>query len=460
MGTLTLRRWLVLSLVSIFVIPVALFNVAAMIDGGAGWWSSANSSASPHALDLATTIIGADTQTWNDPAWRRSTGTRLSAMGISAQLYDAQGNLLGDMGSVPSNQHGSGRWWGSAGGPSRVVELRSATGKLMGTIDFYDTSSGSHQPFLAGVLAGFAGLGLALIGTGSLLGRYVVRPLEAVSTAAHQIADGDLDFAVPKSRVSEVDEVSDAFHAMGNGLKESIARQVELEEERRFFVGAIAHDLRTPLFSLRGYLQGLESGIAKSPEKVAQYVAVCTQKANQIERLVSDLAAFTRVEFLEQTLRFAPVNLASLVEEAVTSTSVRTNSKNVRILTELSPGDSTVDGDADLLERVLSNLLDNAVRHTPEGSFVTIELRRDADRLIVTVADSGPGIPERDIPHLFDPFFRGDESRNPETGGVGLGLTIARRIMRAHGGDLRAENRREGGAIFTLRLPALPETSR
>lgn len=460
MGTLTLRRWLVLSLVSIFVIPVALFNVAALIDGGAGWWSSANSSASPHALDQATTIIGTDTQSWTDLAWRLSTGTRLSAMDISAQLYDAQGNLLGDAGSVPSNQHGPGRWWGSAGGPSRVVELRSATGKLMGAIDLYDTSSGSHQPFLAGILAGFAGLGLALIGTGWMLGRYVVRPLEAVSTAAHQIADGDLDFTVPKSRVSEVDEVSDAFQAMGRGLKDSIARQVELEEERRFFIGAIAHDLRTPLFSLRGYLQGLESGIAKSPEKIAQYVDVCTQKANQIERLVSDLAAFTRVEFLEQTLRFAPVDLTSLIGEAVASTRVRTDSKNVRILTELLPGDSTVDGDADLLGRVVANLLDNAVRHTPEGSSATIELRRDGNRFLVTVADSGPGIPERDAPHLFDPFFRGDESRNPGTGGVGLGLTIARRIMRAHGGDLSAENRPEGGAIFTAWLPAHLKSSR
>jgi signal transduction histidine kinase len=453
MRTLTLRRWLVLSLVSIFVVPVILFNITVLIVGGAGWWHSANHAASQQTLDRAAGIVGSDPSQWSDPAWRQTAGAQLSRLEVGARLYDARGNLIGDVGPTPSNQHGGGPWWTSSNGPTREIELRNGGNQPIGTIDLYDAGTASHQPFLFGVLAGFTGLALALIGNGWLLGHYVVRPLEAASSAAHQIAGGDLDFAVPPSRVREVDEMSDAFQVMGKGLRESITRQAELEEERRFFIGAIAHDLRTPLFSLRGYLQGLESGIAQSPEKVAHYVEICRQKADQIERLVSDLSAYTRVEYLEQTLRFSPVLLDPLVEQAVESLRLRAQAKGVKLSLDGSLDDASVQGDAALLERVVANLLDNALRHTPSGGTIAVGRRIEGEHLVVSVADSGPGIDEQDLPHLFDPFFRGDTSRNPEKGGVGLGLTIARRIVRAHSGDLTAVNRPEGGALFTAWFP-------
>ena len=146
-------------------------------------------------------------------------------------------------------------------------------------------------------------LGFTVFYVSRQIGRYVIRPLEAMSQAARQIAGGGLDFELPISRVREVAEVRAAFEAMGEGLRASIGRQAALEEERRFFVGAIAHDLRTPLFTLRGYLEGLERGLATSPEKVAHYIAVCRQKADQLERLVADLFAYTRAEYLEQTVQ-------------------------------------------------------------------------------------------------------------------------------------------------------------
>ncbi len=458
MRTLTLRRWLVLSLVSIFIVPVFLFNVTVLIVGGAGWWHDANQTASQQSLDQAVAIVGDAQPRWTDPAWQETATRQLDAMNVGAVLHDAQGNVVANVGDVPSTRSGRGPWWASSNGPTRVVQLRDGGNQLTGSVDLYDTGTASHQPFLAGVIAGFSGLFLALIGTGWLLGHYVVRPLEAVSRAAHRIAGGDLDFTVPQSRVGEVDEVSEAFQAMGKGLRESISRQAELEEERRFFVGAIAHDLRTPLFSLRGYLQGLESGIARTPEKVSEYVAICRQKADQIERLVSDLSAYTRVEFLEQTLRFSPVEIDPLIDRAVESMRLKAEAKGIRIDVTRGSGSARVEGDADLLERVLANLLDNAVRHTPADGMIEVARRIDGDKLVLAVADTGPGIAIQDLPHLFDPFYRSDESRNPETGGVGLGLTIARRIMRAHGGDLTAENRPGGGALFTAWLSVRKET--
>ncbi len=202
MRTLTLRRWLVLSLVSIFVIPFACFNITAVIVGGPGWWSSARQTASPQTLDRATAILGSDVQRWSDPAWRDMVGGQLSALQVGAELYDGQGNLLGTVGKVPATgqtgQYSSGHWWHAAATAVRVVQERGANGQPVGTINLYDDSSSAPEPFLAGVLAGFAGLLLALIGIGWLLGHYVVRPLESASRAAHQIAAGDLELLCPE----------------------------------------------------------------------------------------------------------------------------------------------------------------------------------------------------------------------------------------------------------------------
>jgi signal transduction histidine kinase len=302
------------------------------------------------------------------------------------------------------------------------------------------------------------------------MGRYVVKPLEAMSAAARRIAGGNLDFDLPESRVREVADVRNAFEAMGEGLRDSLRRQADLEEERRFFIGAIAHDLRTPLFSLRGYLEGLEQGLASSPEKAADYIAVCRQKADQLDRLVSDLFAYTKVEYLEQTLQRSPVDFGSLLCRAVEGARDRAHDKGVtleivssmqqaasstfRIADKVLP---TIRGDEHLLERAVENLLDNAVRYTPAGGKIEVRWCRDRDRVVFTVADTGPGIAPSDMPHLFDPLYRGETSRNRQTGGAGLGLAIARRALLAHGGDLVAANRPTGGAEFTGWLPVYSE---
>jgi signal transduction histidine kinase len=315
---------------------------------------------------------------------------------------------------------------------------------------------GPPWPWLLVPLSGFVALLLTLIGVAWFLGRSVLKPLAAMSQAARQIAAGDLDFQIPASQVREVAEVRAAFQAMGDELRGSIERQAELEEERRFFVSAIAHDLRTPLFSLRGYLEGLERGLAISPKKVAQYIAVCRRKSDQLDRLVSDLFAYTKTEYLEQTLRRERLELGSVLEQAVDGLQPRAQAKGIEVALEGPDDRGVLEGDAHLLERVVENLLDNALRHTPAKGSIAVRWHTEPDRVTFTVADSGAGIAAEDLPHLFDPLYRGDASRNPETGGVGLGLTIARRILRAHGGDLVAANGASGGAAFTGAVPRMP----
>src|SRR4051812_9329989 len=162
---------------------------------------------------------------------------------------------------------------------------------------------------------------------------------------------------------------------MGEGLRDSIGRQAELEEERRFFIGAIAHDLRTPLFALRGSLVGLEQGLAPSPEKAARYVAVCRQKADQLDRLVGDPLAYTKAEYLTQAVQRERLDFSALMDAAVEGFAEQARSKGVTIRRDAPDGLCAIEGDAHLLERVVENLLDNALRHTPAGGAVVVGWR-------------------------------------------------------------------------------------
>ncbi len=271
----------------------------------------------------------------------------------------------------------------------------------------------------------------------------------AMSRASRAIARGNLSFALPPSRVREVVEVSTAFGTMAHDLRAALARQADLEEERRFFVAAVAHDLRTPLFSLRGYLEGLSKGVASTPERTAHYIAVSQEKADELEHLIADLFAYTQVERLEQRAHHEPADLSQLLARAVESVRPQAEAKSVTLTLGEPDAPALIEGDAHLLTRAVVNLLDNALRHTPAGGAVDVCLRAAPERWILTVVDTGPGFDARDLPHLFEPLYRGEASRSRQTGGSGMGLTIARRILRAHGGDLTAANHSTGGAELT-----------
>jgi len=307
--------------------------------------------------------------------------------------------------------------------------------------------------FIGRTLAVILAFVFALHVVGWLLTKSVVRPLEALSDAAHQIAEGELEFTIPESGVREVAEVRSAFQVMTDGLKSSLEREARLESERRFLLGAIAHDLRTPLFALRGYLEGLEHGVADTPEKQAKYIAVCRQKADQLDRLVADLFALTKLDLTEQPVAHEMVDWGQLVEASVEGIQPKASQKGVRISIKRQ-GSSTERveflGDGHLLQRALDNLLDNAVRHVPAGGFVEIVWEvQSEERLAFSILDNGLGFAEVDLEQVFEPLYRSETSRNRVTGGAGLGLSIARRILRLHGGDLQASNRESGGACLS-----------
>lgn len=433
-GTFPIRRWLALALAVTFFVPVLATTIAALTQFGPP----------KHTTGQAADLLRSGAARWNDPAWQAATRQTLASKGIDFVLlqngrtiYQSRRNLMaardaGDQGTVERVV--------IPGRPQRIAYISSGPWGGAGGI------------WLLPVV-GFGTLLLTLSTIAWFLGRTLVMPLAATGTAARQIAAGDLDIALPHSRVYEVAELRAAFLSMSDDLRASLRRQAAIEEERRLFISAIAHDLRTPLFSLRGHLAGLEDGVARTPAKAAAYLRICREKADALERLVVDLFAYARIEYLEQTLCRAPLELGTLLHRTVDGRRREAGARGVTLELDGSRRALPVEGDRHLLARAVENLLDNALRYTPAGGRVVMRWWAEQDRAMFAVNDTGPGIEPHALPHLFEPMYRADQSRSRETGGTGLGLAIARRIMRVHGGDLNVANPAGSGAEIVGSLP-------
>jgi len=440
--TLPIRRWLALALASVFVVPALALLIMGII-------IFRETRGPQDATELAIARLDVDVARWHDPAWQAATQTELAARGVDFVLTEDDRELYRSAADPLA---------GSGDGETRLATqllLSESAPRRVATI-YADQQRGPPEEarFWLLPIAALSALLATLAGIAWFFGRAMVRPLSATSQAARRVASGDLAIALPASRIREVAEVNSAFEGMSAALGTSLRRQTQLEQERRLFIGAIVHDLRTPLFSLRGYLEGLERGLADTPEARARYIAVAQDKAAALERLISDLFAYTRLEYLDQTPKSEALDLSALLQRLVDGLQPQAEAKGVRLL--LTDGaTSVVAGDGHLLTRAVENLLDNALRHTPSGGVITVTHQTTPDGVTFTVADSGPGIAAHDLPHLFQPLYRGEQSRNRRSGGTGLGLTIARRILVAHGGDLTAANAAAGGALFTGSLPRL-----
>jgi len=436
MKTLAIRYWLAAALATYFIGAVAPFVIV-------GTFVCNYSSTSVQVATIANTL-STNVARWSDPAWQKELAALLPPK-LSVVLLNADHEVF-RFGKPPRDP--------TPAGYTQIIVMDG--GRQAGTANLYDVSPcGGEIYFSLALPISIAVQFLLGLGIAAVLSRYVLRPIAAISIAARKIAGNDLDFQIPRSRVREVAEVATAFHAMGDALRSALTRQAELEQERRFFIGAIAHDLRTPLFALRGYLEGLEQGLATTPEKTAHYIAVCKEKADALERLIADLFDFTRLEYLEQTPHRAPMDFGKLATKSVDDIQLRAQVQRVSVCVEGPDTPCEVNADESQLARVLGNLLDNALQYTPAGGHIELSWRRDGTMIQFSVMDSGLGIMAKDLPHLFTPLYRAETSRSHETGGAGLGLAIAQRIMRAHGGDLLAANGPTGGAQFTGRFPIM-----
>ncbi|WP_051844849.1 ATP-binding protein [Streptomyces globisporus] len=290
-----------------------------------------------------------------------------------------------------------------------------------------------------------AGVAAAALACALLLSRAVLRPVRALTAASRGLGEGDLGRRVPASGKDEIGELGRSFNRMAGSLQDS-------EERQRRLVGDIAHELRTPLANLRGYLEALQDGVLEAD---AELLDSLHEEVLLQQRIVDDLQDLALAEAGALTYHRRSLDARELVEACRTAHSARAAAAGVALeVRGAGPGTVRLHGDPDRLRQALGNLVGNAVRHTAPGGGVRLELEERDEKVRIAVRDTGSGIPAADLPHLFDRFWRADAARGRTTGGSGLGLSIARQIVADHHGAVEVASEVGVGSVFTVVLPA------
>ena len=282
----------------------------------------------------------------------------------------------------------------------------------------------------------------------------LLQPVDALARAAGRIETGDFTQAIDYQGRDEFAPVCDAFNRMQEHLLAEQEKSAAYERARTDLVAGISHDLRTPLTSVKGYIKGLRDGVAQTPERQRQYLEVAYRKACDMDVLLQRLFYFSRLETGNLPLFREEADLGEFVARFATETRPELEQAGGEITLELSPGPHPASFDPEQMCRVLSNLKDNALHYSgADRPVISLTVERQGERTYIRFADNGQGVPEADLPRLFDQFWRADQARSSRNGeGSGLGLYIARYIVEAHGGTIAARN--ENGLVFEISLPS------
>ena len=300
--------------------------------------------------------------------------------------------------------------------------------------------------------ANFIALAVALVtallialGVSSYLTRRIQAPLAELAHAADEVAHGRHVQVVASGIGVEFDQLATSFNQMADRLD-------RVEETRRRLLSDLAHEMRTPVTTIEGYLEGIEDGVVEWDDDTAH---VMREQAGRLIRLIEDIDDVSRAEEGRMPLECHDVAVPDLLWNAVAAARDQFTRKGVNLLTNPpNAAGCVVRVDGQRIGQVLSNLLANALRHTPAGGTVIVSSSAVPEGVHITVQDNGEGIPATALPHLFERFYRGDTARDRDHGGAGIGLTISRAITEAHGGRLTAESGGPGtGARFTISLP-------
>ena len=310
-----------------------------------------------------------------------------------------------------------------------------------------------RQALIDAVATAVVSATLLAVGLGYYTSRRVVAPIQEMLLATGRIANGHYQERIAlqgretsEGAVDELGELALSFNRMAATLEHT-------ESMRRELIGNVAHELRTPLTSIKGYMEGLMDGVLDADEVAFEKVF---READRLERLVSDLQELSRLEERAFRLTLGPLSVAAFVSTTVDRLRSQFEGKNVSLGVDLPQGLPQILGDEDRLGQVLLNLLGNALQYTPPGEWVRVSATRERDVVRISVTDEGIGIGREHLPHLFDRFYRADNSRSRPGGGSGIGLTIARHLVEAHGGEITASSQGLGrGSSFTFTVPMI-----
>ncbi|WMC91185.1 sensor histidine kinase [Kineothrix sp. MB12-C1] len=300
----------------------------------------------------------------------------------------------------------------------------------------------------------FIAIVLILIFTSLMLTRFIQRgvfePVNALNLAMKNIADGNLEYMLNTNNNGEIGELYRNYEDMRLRLKESTDEKFEHEKQNRELISNISHDLKTPITAIKGYVEGIMDGVADTPEKMDKYIKTIYNKANDMDRLINELTVYSGIDSNRVPYHFHRINVADYFGDCVEEVGLELESENIELnyFNLVSP-DTVIIADPEQLRRVISNIIGNSAKYMDkEKGVIDIRILDEVDSIRVEIEDNGKGIAAKDLPNVFERFYRTDASRNSSKGGSGIGLSIVKKIVEDHGGYIWATSKEDEGTCL------------
>ena len=300
----------------------------------------------------------------------------------------------------------------------------------------------------------FIAIVVILIFTSLMLTQWIQRgvfvPVNELNNAMKNIADGNLEYMLNTDSKGEIGELYKNYEEMRLRLKESTDEKFEHEKQNRELISNISHDLKTPITAIKGYVEGMMDGVADTPEKVDKYIKTIYNKANDMDRLINELTIYSGIDSNRIPYHFHRLNVADYFGDCIEEVGLDLESKNIELnYSNLVSPDTMIIADPEQLKRVINNIIGNSVKYLEkESGTIDIRILDEVDSIRIEIEDNGRGIAAKDLPNIFERFYRTDASRNSSKGGSGIGLSIVKKIVEDHGGYIWATSKEGEGTCL------------
>ncbi|MFD1413603.1 sensor histidine kinase [Oceanobacillus jeddahense] len=317
----------------------------------------------------------------------------------------------------------------------------------------YSKNSITFESILPILLAFLIPFVIGAMITGWVISRNILTPLDELGRATKNIREGNLDFVVSYQKNDEMGDLSHAFDEMKDQLKELREKQAAHETARKELIASISHDLRTPMSSIKGYVEGLQDGIIHDKERFQRYIAVIKNKTENLDHLIEALFQYSQLDIRTVEESFSNWNSNELLETIIQPMEIEFLDDPIQLKVIKPFPEVSLFVNADELAQVFDNLVGNAKRYVGEGGKIIIRTNTDKYHLNVSVTDNGTGIAQEDLRFVFDQFYRVEKSRSRNFGGAGLGLAICKKIIEKHNGEIWVESEVDIGTSFYFTIP-------
>lgn len=278
----------------------------------------------------------------------------------------------------------------------------------------------------------------------------MITPIRKLQAAAENIKEGNLDFTLDAEGGDEIGALCVSFEEMRKRLKDNAEEKIQNEAENKTLISNIAHDLKTPITAVKGYSEGILDGVANTPEKVEKYVRTIYNKANEMDTLINELTLYSKIDANRIPYNFAKINVAEYFADCIEEIGMDLETRGIGLAYyNYTEDDIVIIADPEQLRRVINNVVGNSAKYmNKQNGFINIRVKDVGDFIQVEIEDNGRGINQKDLPYIFDRFYRADASRNSATGGSGIGLSIVKKIVEDHGGKIWATSKEDTGTIM------------